>query len=150
MKVGQARYIVEVFLTGELEIARPTARYTALLGMIPPVLVIEKPQVVKQIMRLVSGAMRESLKHVSMHVPPWRRQGYLEAKYFSPYKRTTNREPSGKTTKGERGGLAKKRSTIGFESDLVRVPCYSYCRGDDFASKVGVRVGLLAAALQGK
>lgn len=137
-------------MAGEFEIARPTKRYNAILEMIPSILIIEKPQLLKQILRLMSVAMKDSLKTASMHVAPWRRNGYMQAKYFSPYKRTTNRESNAKDVKrlGER--LAKKTSMVGFEADqLPRMPYY--CRDDNFGSKVnGVRVGLLAAVLQGK
>lgn len=152
VNVRKTRYIIEVLIAGEFEIARPTSRYATLLEMIPSILVIKNPQVVKKIIRLMSVAMKESLKQANMLVAPWRRNGYLQAKYSSPYKRTTNRETSGKDTQREGEGLAKKRSMFGFEAHQFPRVSY-YCRDNivDFGSKVDrIRVGLLASVLQGK
>ncbi|XP_021719414.1 uncharacterized protein LOC110687101 [Chenopodium quinoa] len=151
VNVGKSRYIVEVFMAGEFEIARPTSRYTSLVEMIPSILIIKNTQVLKQITRLMSNAMRESLKQANMLVAPWRRNGYLQAKYFSPYKRTTNRDSSLKNVvERDEEVLAKKRSSIGFEADQFPRVSY-YCRDVDFGNKVhGIRVGLLASVLQGK
>lgn len=133
----KTRYIIEVNLAGEFEIARPTNHYTTLLEMIPSILIIENPQLLKQLMRLMTSSMRDSLKHANMHVAPWRRNGYLQAKYFSPYKRTINRESSA------------KGSTM--EGDYGPLPMVSYyCRDVDFGCKInGVRGGVLGAVFQG-
>lgn len=153
VNVGKTRYIVEVYIAGEFEIVRPTSSYTALLEMIPTVLIIEKAQLLKQILRLISSAMKESLNQKDMHVAPWRRKGYMQARYFSPYKRTTNRAPNAMNVEKELNGLAKKGSMVGFEGDnYPRIVPY-YCRDDDGfgMNKVnGVRVGLLASVLQGR
>ncbi|XP_021766667.1 uncharacterized protein LOC110731141 [Chenopodium quinoa] len=153
VNVGKTRYIVEVFLAGEFEIARPTSRYTSLVEMIPSILIIKNTQVLKQIIRIMSNAMKESLKHANMLVAPWRRNGYLQAKYSSPYKRTTNRDSIPKNNVVERDDeevLSMKRSSIGFEADQFTRVSY-YCRDVDFGNKVhGIKVGLLASVLQGK
>ena len=147
MNIRKTRYIIEVFLAGEFEIARPTIRYTTLLEMIPSILIIEKTQVLKQLMRLMTSAMRDSLKHANMHIAPWRRNGYMQAKYASPYKRTTNRESNSKIVNKDEKKLAMKR--LGFEAHN-QLPKVSYfCRDDIFGSKVnGARVGLLASVFQ--
>ncbi|KAL2932165.1 tRNA pseudouridine synthase A [Bienertia sinuspersici] len=152
VNVGKTRYIVEVFIAGEFEIIRPTNNYTSLLGLFPSILIIEKPQILKQILRLITKAMKDSLKQANIHVAPWRRNGYMQAKYFSPYKRTINRESTIKDIEIESYGLAKKRSMVGFEAHGLPNMVSYYCRDVDFGiSKVnGVRVGLLASALQGK
>ncbi|XP_074298158.1 uncharacterized protein LOC141628976 [Silene latifolia] len=152
VNVGETRYMVEVLMSSELDIVRPTTRYSTLLDMIPSILIIEKPHVLKQIIRLMSAAMKESLKRADLYVAPWRRNGYLQARYFSPYKRTINKESSASSTTMAREGIAKKRSSmVGFEADdLPRVVPY-YCRDNGFvSSKGGIRIGMLGVALQGK
>ncbi|XP_074298166.1 uncharacterized protein LOC141628983 [Silene latifolia] len=151
VNVGETRYMVEVSMAGELDIVRPTTRYSTLLNMIPSILIIEKPHVLKQIIRLMSSAMKESLKRADLHVAPWRRNGYLQARYVSPYKRTINKESSASSATMGYEGLAKKRSSmVGFEADdLPRVVSY-YCRDNGLVSKGGIRVGMLGVALQGK
>ncbi|KAG6736532.1 hypothetical protein POTOM_060616 [Populus tomentosa] len=144
VNVSGNRYIVEVFLAGEFEIARPTSRYAELLDAFPRVYV-GTPEDVEQIVRLMCNAMRESMKAVGMHVPPWRRNGYLQAKWFGHYKRTTLNEVSTRTSgsKSDDEGTPAKRAT-GFEALPVRV---YYCR-DDIASNGGLGVSHLTAAFR--
>ncbi|CAH2048021.1 unnamed protein product [Thlaspi arvense] len=87
------RYIVETNLAGEFEIARPTKRYLSILNQVPR-LFVGTPEELKQLVRIMCHAMRRSMKHVGIHVPPWRRNGYMQAKWFGFYKRTstTNNE----------------------------------------------------------
>ncbi|KAK9681454.1 hypothetical protein RND81_10G003500 [Saponaria officinalis] len=154
VNVGKTRYIVELNMVGELDIVRPTTRYKALLDMIPSIMIVDKPQVLKQIIRLMSNAMKNSLKKADMLVAPWRRNGYIQARYFSPYKRTINPESSSLSSANlaKEGVTNNKGSMVGFEAvDLgsTTVPYY-YCREHHgLVSKGGVRVGLLGAVLHG-
>lgn len=101
------RYVVEVFLAGEFEIARATKDYISLLEEFPPIFV-GKQEELKQIVRIMSRAMKGSMKSVEMHVPPWRRNSYMQAKWFGSYKRTTSAAPPRKES--ERGaGFAGER-----------------------------------------
>ncbi|GAB4826516.1 hypothetical protein Ancab_033412 [Ancistrocladus abbreviatus] len=148
VNLAGTRYIVELFLAGEFQIARPTTRYNSLLAMLPPIFV-GKPEVLKQIVRLMTAAVKESLKSVHLHVPPWRRNGYMQAKWFASYKRTVNPIPGNKAGDEEGSPPAKKRS-VGFEARRRPPPpvISFHCR-DDFGKAV-LRVGLLAAAFQEK
>ncbi|GAV65199.1 DUF506 domain-containing protein [Cephalotus follicularis] len=137
------RYIVEVFVAGEFEIARPTNRYTSLLDLCPQVLVA-RPEELKQLVMLMCAALRESMKSVDLHMPPWRRNGYMQAKWFGPYKRTTNEISTNKSLEPEEVAAAAKRS-IGFKA----LPVKSYRCGENFARKVGLKVGHLTAAFNG-
>jgi hypothetical protein len=143
VNVSGKRYIVEVFLAGEFIIARPTGHYTELLQVVPRVY-IGKPEEVKQIVRLMCNAMRESMKGVGMPVAPWRRYGYMEAKWFGHYKRTTNGVPSRrKGTKSDHEVISARR-VAGFEPLPVRV---YHCK-DDLARKGGSGVSHLTAAFR--
>lgn len=104
------RYVVEVFLAGEFEIARATKDYISLLEEFPPIFV-GKQEELKQIVRIMSRAMKGSMKSVEMHVPPWRRNSYMQAKWFGSYKRTTSAAPPRKES--ERGaGFAGDRKSV--------------------------------------
>ncbi|GAB2298947.1 hypothetical protein Dimus_033023 [Dionaea muscipula] len=152
INIGRTRHIVELFLAREFEIARPTARYTALLATLQSTVFIGMPETLKRVVRLMTAAMKDSLKSAELHVAPWRRNGYMQSKWFGPYKRTINRTvrvPAGRIA-GDVGGSsspAKKRS-VGFETPPTAGKLGGFCR-EDFASRVGLRVGLLAAAFQG-
>lgn len=115
---GETRYIVEVFLAGEFEIARPTDQYVSFLQLLPPIFVC-KPDELKQIVRLISTAMKQSMKSMDMHVPPWRRNAYMQAKWFSSYKRTINAVSAKKVSDSGMGFPGKQ--LIGFEYSSEKV-----------------------------
>nr|GLL23942.1 uncharacterized protein LOC109167236 [Ipomoea trifida] len=131
---------VEVFLRGEFEIVRPTASYSCLLESFPAVFVGTEKEL-KKIARIMSIAMRKSMKKMGIHVPPWRRLAYIQAKWFSSYKRTTNEIASAPAT----SRLHKHRRSVGF----APTPEISFKCREDFGMKIGFRIGNLAAALSG-
>ncbi|KAK4259091.1 hypothetical protein QN277_005459 [Acacia crassicarpa] len=138
------RYIVEVNLVGEFEIARPTNYYTSLLNTFP-VIFVGKVEELKKIVRLMCIAMKASMKRMDLLLPPWRRRGYLQAKWLGSYKRTTNEVSTRKKDDQPRNEDVSGRSSItGFEAKFVKI--YN-CRDDYGKTKPGFRVGLLATAL---
>ncbi|KAK6917820.1 Protein of unknown function PDDEXK-like [Dillenia turbinata] len=141
VKFSGARYIVEVNLGGQFEVARPTNCYLSLLNFFPQIYVGGVDEL-KQIVRIMSMAMKETLKSKDMHVPPWRRNGYLQAKWNASYKRTINLMPSEKALDSDSGTTATR--SIGFESKNIVL---GYCR-EDLASKVRLKVGHLAMAFK--
>ncbi|KAI3896620.1 hypothetical protein MKW92_038912 [Papaver armeniacum] len=119
--VSGFRYIVEVYLSGEFTIARPTNHYASLLEAFPQIFV-GKPDQLKQVVKIVCGASKQSLKKNDMHIPPWRSNGYMQAKWFSSYKRTIN-VVTGTVVLDYRSG---KRS-VGFDTTPAPMKVY-YCR----------------------
>ncbi|XP_016554137.2 uncharacterized protein LOC107853679 [Capsicum annuum] len=83
------RYIIEINLAREFEIAWPTTCYTSLLEIFPSIYA-GKVDELKQVLRIMSRAMRKSMKKMDIHVPPWRQIGYMQTKWFDSYKRTIN------------------------------------------------------------
>ncbi|CAI8583661.1 unnamed protein product, partial [Vicia faba] len=93
---GGNRYIVEISLMAEFEIARPIHQYASLLDVFPFVFVA-KVEDLKKLVRLMCTAIKDSMKTMEMHTPPWRRNSYMQAKWFNSYKRTTNQVPTTKS-----------------------------------------------------
>ncbi|KAL5097469.1 hypothetical protein RYX36_001796 [Vicia faba] len=83
------RYIIEVSLASEFEIARPTNQYSSLLEIFPMIFV-GKVEEFKRVVRLMCSAIKGSMKRMDLHVAPWRRNLYMQTRWFSSYKRTTN------------------------------------------------------------
>ncbi|KAK7245932.1 hypothetical protein RIF29_40786 [Crotalaria pallida] len=136
------RYIVEVSLAAEFEIARATDQYTSLLDVFP-LIFVGKVEELKRVVRLMCTAIKGSMKKRDLHVPPWRRNGYLQAKWFSSYKRTTNAVATKKaSTPLSPESLFPKRSTIGFEARPAKA---HNCR-DVYVTSTGFRIGQLTAA----
>nr|KYP62692.1 hypothetical protein KK1_017237 [Cajanus cajan] len=136
MNLKGKRYIVEVGLAGEFEIARPTNQYTSLLDVFP-LIYVGKVEELKEVAVLMCAAIKSSMKRMNLQVPPWRRNVYMQAKWFGAYKRTTNAD----ATKSASESLFPKRS-IGFE--VLPVKTHN-CR-DVYVTKTGFRIGHLTTA----
>ncbi|KAK1256709.1 hypothetical protein QJS04_geneDACA024139 [Acorus gramineus] len=104
-----ARYIVEAGLASEFGIARSTRQYAALLDALPPVFV-GTPESLRGLARVMCAAAKASMCARGMHVPPWRRKGYAQRKWFGPHKRTTNES----SAREGGGGFACAARTVGF------------------------------------
>lgn len=130
--VAGTRYIIEVSLAGQFEIARPSKSYTLLLELLPPIFVgnIEE---LSQISKIMCKAIKMSLKNMEMHMPPWRRYEYVKAKWSSCYRRTVNQVSEEKPLDSNQVST-KKRALVGF-SALLATSSY-YCR-ENLVSKVG-------------
>ncbi|OVA10059.1 Protein of unknown function DUF506 [Macleaya cordata] len=146
--VAGTRYIVEVSFAGEFSIARPTNRYLSLLDVFPQIFV-GKPDKLKQVVRVMCAASKESLKSNDMHIPPWRRNGYMQAKWFGSYKRTTNSITA--KIASNSGRVSDEKRSVGFDTPPAK---FYYCRGEFAEGRmkrvVGLnKVGKLAQALNG-
>ncbi|KAL5729779.1 hypothetical protein ACHQM5_002680 [Ranunculus cassubicifolius] len=136
--VNETRYIVEVNLAGEFVIARPTGYYQSLLDVFPPIFVGESDNL-KQVVKLMCTALKKSLKNSDIHMPPWRKNGYMLAKWFGSYKRTTN------AVARKRMNVLADRRSVGFQ---MTPTVFNYC-GDGLRSNEYLRVGNLAQAFGG-
>lgn len=141
VNVNGSRYIIEAFLVGEFEIARPTSQYASLLELFPKIYV-GKVDEMKQIVRIMCRAIKQSMKSMDMAMPPWRRNGYMTAKWFGSYKRSTNAVPTGKASEENDEAFNSKRR-VGF----VALPKSCNFR-EGLGNRVGLRVGLLTAAFE--
>lgn len=84
--VNGERILIDVDFRSEFEIVRQTNSYKALLQSLPFVFV-GKSDRVRQIVTMVSEAVKQSLKKKGMHFPPWRKADYMRAKWLSSYTR---------------------------------------------------------------
>ncbi|KAK4801696.1 hypothetical protein SAY86_022183 [Trapa natans] len=134
------RFIVEPLIKASFEIARPTGAYSTLLGLLPRVFV-GRPEELKQVARLMCTAVRRSMKGNGLSVPPWRKSSYMQAMWFGPYKRTTNRVRS---LEGPEVAGSEVRRAVGFVAKPPMEKISYKCR-DDFGCKNFRRVGHLAA-----
>ncbi|KAF5726562.1 hypothetical protein HS088_TW22G00241 [Tripterygium wilfordii] len=93
----QNRYIIDLHFGSEFEIARPTSQYSMLMQSLPMVFV-GRSEDLKRIVRAMCDATRRSLKSRDLSIPPWRKNRYMQNKWFSPYRRTTNLLPANTLT----------------------------------------------------
>lgn len=139
--VAESRYVVEVFLAGEFTIARPTSCYQSLLEAFPRIAVIKHYEL-KQVVRLMCAEMKKSMKIRDMPLAPWRKNGYMQAKWFGSYKRTVNSVPMSNSPESDEGFAGKR---------LVKIPAVPVprnCNGE-FVRKVGFRSGRTSEVMNG-
>ncbi|KAF3496504.1 hypothetical protein DY000_02054752 [Brassica cretica] len=133
------RFIVETNLASEFEIAKPTTRYLSLLAQVPRVFV-GTPEELKKLVRIMCFEIRRSMKRAEIHVPPWRRNAYMQAKWFGHYKRTSNEV----VTRVKSCGCGPR---VGFEGLVKTATLNGY---KDVERKMhGLRVGQLTVAFNG-
>lgn len=148
---NNTRYIIELNLTAQFQIAKQTKDYTALLDIFPNIY-IAKVDEMKRVVRIMCAAIKVSLKSFDMPVAPWRRNGYMQVKWFGSYKRTTNDVVSCKVRVQSALENNETRSRfLGFvfeasESRKVEFGCGNEGR---IERKSRAKFGHLAAALAG-
>lgn len=86
------RYFIDLDFASEFKIARPTNFYEHLLQFIPTFFVGQDEEL-KQILKIMSDAVKRSLKCRELTLPPWRKHRFLQNKWFGPYRRTVNLFP---------------------------------------------------------
>lgn len=115
------RYFIDLDFKAEFEIARPTIQYERLLQSLPNIFV-GKSEELKQILRAMSDAARRSLKSRGLTFPPWRKHRFMQNKWFSSYKRTTNIIPTANSPawlSPSKETNAVKCRTVGFHTTAV-------------------------------
>lgn len=86
------RYFIDLNFISEFEIARRTSQYQRLVRTLPSVF-IGKSHNLKQIVKIMSNGSRRSLKSQGLHLPPWRKNRFMQSKWFGKYRRTVNLVP---------------------------------------------------------
>ncbi|KAK9055625.1 hypothetical protein SSX86_026710 [Deinandra increscens subsp. villosa] len=112
-----ARYFIDLNFAGEFQIARQTNQFRRFSQNLPNVFV-GKSADLKLIVKLMSDEIRWSLKSRGLVLPPWRKNRFMQNKWFGPYRRTANYTPanfsSSLTVPVNRMTDAVKCSMIGF------------------------------------
>lgn len=82
------RFLIDIDFRSEFEIARSTKAYRLVLQTLPYIFVGQSDRLQK-IVTIVSEAATQSLKKKGMHIPPWRKTGYVKAKWLTPHPRSS-------------------------------------------------------------
>ncbi|KAL7589987.1 hypothetical protein Lser_V15G38915 [Lactuca serriola] len=83
------RYFIDLNFAGEFEIARPTNQFQRFSKKLP-IVFVGKSADLKMIVKLMSDEIRRSLKSRGLLLPPWRKNRFMQNKWFGPYRRTLN------------------------------------------------------------
>ncbi|KAK2662715.1 hypothetical protein Ddye_001289 [Dipteronia dyeriana] len=90
---SQNRYFIDLDFASEFQIARPTNEYKRILESVP-IVYVGKSEELKRIVKATSDAAKKSLRARDLTLPPWRKNRYMQNKWFGPYKRTINPIPA--------------------------------------------------------
>ncbi|KAK1422665.1 hypothetical protein QVD17_17951 [Tagetes erecta] len=88
-KKGDARVIVELDFRGQFEMKKGSDEYNGLVSKLPEVFV-GKIERLLTVIKILSIAAKRCMKEKKMHLGPWRKQPYMEAKWVRVVERTTS------------------------------------------------------------
>ncbi|KAG0599729.1 hypothetical protein M758_12G174400 [Ceratodon purpureus] len=83
------RLIVDVDFQDQFVLARATPNYLTSLKLLPTVFVGTTKRL-EQILQIMAEAVKVSLKHNSMPLPPWRTLDFMKSKWLSPHERVAD------------------------------------------------------------
>jgi uncharacterized protein (TIGR01615 family) len=78
---SSSRLVVDIDFRSQFQLARPAPWYAQLWARLPAVFVGPRAKLRKAVSLLCAEAQR-SLRESGLHVPPWRRSGYMQAKWL--------------------------------------------------------------------
>ncbi|OVA14915.1 Protein of unknown function DUF506 [Macleaya cordata] len=81
------RVVIELNFRAEFEMARANDEYNRLNNRLPEVF-IGKAERLRTLIKIMCSAAKKCMKENKMHMGPWRKQKYMEAKWFGTCQRT--------------------------------------------------------------
>ncbi|KAL2344051.1 hypothetical protein Fmac_005336 [Flemingia macrophylla] len=88
-KKQDVRVIIEVNFRSEFEMAKASEEYNGLVRKLPEVYV-GKVERLSNIIKVLCMAAKRCMKENKMHMGPWRKHKYMEAKWLGPCQRDTS------------------------------------------------------------
>lgn len=80
-KEGEMKVIIEINFRGEFEMARANEAYNRLVEQLPEVYV-GKIERFRNLIKILCSASKKCMKEKKMHMAPWRKHKYMQAKYL--------------------------------------------------------------------
>lgn len=84
---GEMRVIIELGFRAEFEMARASEEYNQLINRLPEVFVGKKERLMSLI-KILCSAAKKCMKLKKIHMGPWRKQRYMQAKWLKTCQRT--------------------------------------------------------------
>ncbi|KAG2683769.1 hypothetical protein I3843_10G049200 [Carya illinoinensis] len=88
-KKGEVRIIIELNFRAEFEMARASEDYNRMVRRLPEVFV-GKVERLSNIIKIVCSAAKKCMKEKKMHMGPWRKHKYMQAKWLGACERTAS------------------------------------------------------------
>lgn len=87
-KKGEIRVIIELEFRGQFEMKKGSEEYNSLVYKLPNVFVAKFDRL-QSVIKILSDSAKKCMKEKKMHLGPWRKQGYMQAKWLRVNERTT-------------------------------------------------------------
>lgn len=91
-KKGGVRVIIELNFRAEFEISRASEEYKRLIKKLPEVFV-GKVERLHNLIKILCPAAKKCMKENKMHMGPWRKHRYMQAKWLSAACERTTAQP---------------------------------------------------------
>ncbi|KAK9152776.1 hypothetical protein Sjap_000256 [Stephania japonica] len=108
---GEIRVIVELNFKGEFEMARASEEYNKLVNELPQVFV-GKAERLLTVIKTMCSAAKKCMKEKKMHMGPWRKHKYMQAKWFGNCERTVSRPISSTGLVADHRATNKPRASM--------------------------------------
>ncbi|KAL4368528.1 hypothetical protein GQ457_05G034360 [Hibiscus cannabinus] len=116
------RVIIELNFRAEFEMARASDDYSRLVRQLPEVFV-GKAERLNNVIKILCLAAKKCMKEKGMHMGPWRKQRYMQAKWLKSCQRNTSTKP---LPVGDSSRLRKPRASM-LTVDLLGKLSDVYC-----------------------
>ncbi|RVW95924.1 hypothetical protein CK203_025819 [Vitis vinifera] len=107
-KKGEVRVIIELNFRAEFEMARASEEYNRLIRRLPEVFV-GKVERLHTLVKILCMAAKKCMKEKKMHMGPWRKHRYMQAKWLSTCVRSTS---TSSLLSGDSGRLPKPKASM--------------------------------------
>ncbi|XP_058201974.1 uncharacterized protein LOC131316575 [Rhododendron vialii] len=112
-KKGEIRVMIELNFRAEFEISRASEEYKLLIEKLPEVFV-GKVERLQNLIKILCSAAKKCMKENKMHMAPWRKHKYMQAKWLSASCERTAAQPLVVAARfpGRTAGAAKPRASM--------------------------------------
>lgn len=91
-KKGEVRVIIELNFRGEFEMARASEEYNRLVNQLPE-LFVGKIERLLSLIKILCTAAKKCMKEKKLHMGPWRKHRYMQAKWVKISERKSPSRP---------------------------------------------------------
>ncbi|KAI3456257.1 hypothetical protein Pfo_012920 [Paulownia fortunei] len=91
-KKGEVRVIIELNFRAEFEMARANEEYNKLINRLPEIFV-GKIERLLGLLKILCAAAKKCMKEKKMHMGPWRKHRYMQAKWLRTCERLASSQP---------------------------------------------------------
>lgn len=120
-KKREVRVIVELNFRAEFEMARGSEEYNRLVRRLPE-LFVGKVERLSNVIKILCSAAKKCMKEKKMHMGPWRKQRYMQAKWLGACERTTSVQNLSMASKYDPDRLPKPRASMLTVDLLEKLP----------------------------